>query len=316
MPVIPHATWFFDSVGLLLRADAASSSPASTTWEMDAAEAIGYIEAISEFARSENPRTSFASPLTVALLGGEPIAHPAVLTRVLDCMSKCGLAAEIWTTGAWVQNRDQAEEILAPLQAYMHAIRLSTNSRLMTGVADIQVQNLLEAARALGIVVDIHCGVAPGLPIPRQLLSLEAINNNTSFIHFDPVYDVLSDRDRAASDGGSFISAPSRQRCAEKFGFYIAPGGAVYPCWAGVGYDALRIGDLSRESVAQIVRTATEDRGVTRLRERGPAHLHRERSAEAQAPVADRYLDNCDFHRQFLERAAATTGPTGTGRPR
>ena len=319
MPIIPHAIWFFDSVGLLLRADANSSSPAPFEWEMDVEEAVRYIEAIGVYVASDRRDGGkiFASPLTVGLLGGEPLAQPAALNTLLDCVGSYSLAAEVWTTGAWIRDRAQAEEILTPLRKRVHALRLHTNARLISGPGGLQVETLLAAARAVGIMVDTHCAVAPGLPMPRKLLALETVNNNTSFIHFDPAYDVLTDS-RAAqpeSDGEFFLSSPSRQRCAEKFGFYVAPGGTVYPCWAGVGYDALRIGDLSCDSVADIVHSATIEPGVVRLREHGPRHLYLELSREQMDAQSGRYADNCDFHRQLLGRTSVNAGPAEARRP-
>src|SRR6266540_1510407 len=101
MPIIPHAHSFFDSVGLLLRRDADSSSPAPAEWEMGVEEAVRYVEAIGEFvAEDKRDGTNvFASPLAVGLLGGEPIAKPAALDMVLRCAGSHGLAVEVWTTG-------------------------------------------------------------------------------------------------------------------------------------------------------------------------------------------------------------------------
>ena len=293
MPIIPHAHWFFDAAGLLLGEDTESAE-----WQMTVDEAVRYVEAIGEFAKVDRrERTGvFAAPLPVLLLGGEPISRFDALEVVLKSINAYGLAAEVSTTADWVRDRAQVVDVLTALRPRVYALRLCTDVNAISGEGGARVELLLDAARSVGIVVDIHCAVAPSLPVPRSLLALEVVNNNSSFIHFDAAYDAP----RGEDPDGFYLPVPSRQRCAEKFGFYVTPGGSVYPCLAGAGFAALRIGDLSREGVADIVRAATTDASVERLREQGPHQLYLELPAEQRS---GQYTDNCDFHRQLLRRA-------------
>ena len=89
MPIIPHAHWFFDVVGLLLRADDESSD-----WAMTAGEAVGYVDAIGGFVPADHrDRTGiFASPLPVLLLGGDPIGRLDDLDPILWRSNSFGLA--------------------------------------------------------------------------------------------------------------------------------------------------------------------------------------------------------------------------------
>ena len=307
MPIIPHAFSFFDSVGLLLRRDAGSFAETPLDWQMSLEEAQRYVEGIGQFVRDDRLHSNsvFASPLPVSLLGGDPLADLPALEAMLTSLTSYGLAAEVWTTGSWVVSEAQARDALSAVRAMVHALRVQTSFRLMEGAGARKVEMLLEAARTVGITVDIHCGVTPTIPLARELLALEVVNNGTSFIHTDAALDLLPADRWSVPDDGFFLSAPSRQRCAEKFGFFVAPGGPVYPCLAGVGNDALRIGDLSKQDVASIVSSVRGDEALIQLREHGPRGTDVALLSAEASKLSGRYADNCDFHRQVLAQAAA-----------
>jgi hypothetical protein len=97
------------------------------------------------------------------------------------------------------------------------------------------------------------------------------------------------------------LPEPSRLRCAEKFGFYVAPGGAVFPCSAGVGQPQLRIGQLGQDRAIDVIRAAATRPDLCQLRSRGPRPLYdRIVTSSAATSLRRGYLDPCDFHRHAL----------------
>lgn len=293
MPVIPHAHWLFDSVGLLLRADAASFEETPAQWEMSSPEASRHIAAIGSFYRDDTSSGGdlLPHPLVCALMGAEALAEPEAVLALLDELVSYGMVGELTTTASWVVDRAGTDSVLGALTGRVHALRLQTSRSLLTAPALRQVETLLQSCREHGITVDVHAGVRPGRTLPRELLALEIINQAASFVHVDP--DYAGAVTGADDEPGTWLTGPTRMRCAEKFGFYVAPGGAVYPCLAGVGLPDLQIGNLIEQTVGEIVGSASVDAELARLRWDGPAHLDTD-------DRPGRYLDNCDFHRQLL----------------
>jgi hypothetical protein len=318
VPVVPHAYHFFDSVGLLLRRDAEQADPrtgASAHWEMSPEEARGYIDAIGHYLASpETADVMLPSPTSMALLGGEPLAFPEQLQLLLERTAKHKIAVEVWSTPSWVRDKSHAVDVLTQASAHMHALRIHINRRLLDEAGSQRLEWLLDACRAVGVAIYIRCGVSANYPLPRELFAYEAVNSDSTFLSVLPLRHDQLPVALATNDPGSSeatLSVVPRQRCAEKLGFFVAPGGDVFPCLAGVGVPQLRLGGLQNSSVAQIMATAKRSSVLMQLHACGPAVLYDLPDPDDAGP---RFVDACDFHRTRLLSAPAVTETRRAGR--
>jgi hypothetical protein len=302
MPVIPHAFHFFASAGLLLRTDAHAPVQTNVEWEMSLDEALGYVEKIGQVVVREvdGPRP-LSCPCQISFFGGEPLTRPDDLERLLDRAIAFQMAGEVWTTAAWVRNYDQAYDTLKALHPKVHGLHVHANARLLDRVGLDRIEDLLNAAYAAAVPVHIRCGVGPGFPLPRALLALAPLSSDSSFVHATHIYlDTPPDRE---SNGGAgfYLQEPPRLRCAEKFGFLVLPGGDVFACVAGLGFEQLRLGNLAVQTAAEIVAGALARPDLCRLRASGVRHLFDRIAATfAAGLLRPGYLDPCDFHRHVL----------------
>jgi hypothetical protein len=308
LPVVPHAFSFFGSAALLLRADAHAPYQTDTEWEMSLDEALRYIEKIGAVAGCEiEGSRPLPRPCSISFFGGEPLARPDDLERLLDTALEFRLAGEVWATPAWVESYDQAFELLQRLHPKIHGLYVHTNAKLIERCGMDLMENLLNAAHAAAVPVQIRCGVGPGFPLPRALLALEQISSDSSFVHVTYIYldsapSQQNGRDRDGHELGFYLPEPSRLRCAEKFGFMVMPGGDVYPCLAGLGLEQLRLGNLAEQTAEEVIVSAIMRPGLCRLRATGPRHLFdRIAASPAVKSLRSGYLDPCDFHRHALQ---------------
>jgi hypothetical protein len=163
----------------------------------------------------------------------------------------------------------------------------------------------------LNISFQLHVGVGPGQPFPKELLGLEVINCDTSIIRVEPVRGGQTGPDGVQWPPGYLLDTPPRYaRCAELMGFVIVPGGDVYPCASSVGFPQFRIGNMEMQTVAEIIRSAMTGAELQQLRREGPFFLYQSLRGSNNAKALPRgFVSSCDFHRWILANVSSTEMP-------
>jgi|RhiMetdeSRZDD1v2_1073273.scaffolds.fasta_scaffold89259_4 hypothetical protein len=304
MPLLPQTSAYFDGVRLYLRRDADQEQGFAADWEMGLEEACRYLDQLGEYFRSHQGKkpARFPSPVSLGVCGGEPFLRPNDLDRLLTCSQRNQLIAEVWTTAAWVETEESVFKMLHGFVGRIHAILIYTTRQIIDLIGLESIELLVAAARKLGLGFSIHCAIGPDTPFPRDLLTLESINCDTSILQVVPLSS-LTDGTRPPDPCGSFLleEPPLRRRCAELFSFLIAPGGDVYPCSRGLGLQALRLGSLRSETVEVIIQRTIENRALAKLRADGPYYLYRALKASKDGGLLyPGYVDSCHFHHHAL----------------
>jgi hypothetical protein len=305
MTILPHATRIFDAVGLYLCPDSPQDRAIDADWQMGVDEACGYLDRLGAFLRSDEAEqlAVLPSPTVVRLMGGEPFYRPDDLERVVKSAVQSGMASEIWTTAAWVEDRAGVRDMVRRFQGTVHAIQVTTNRRLIGQTGVERIEMLMEEVRRAEMGFVIRCSVGPGAPLPRELLAFEAFNSDSAFMQVVPLPEITDGSRPPDPDGGRLLLSPppTRRRCASLFAFFVMPGGDAYPCDRGVGMAALRLGSLKDESVSAIMRRTVANAALRKLHDCGPQFLYQAVQAAPEARLLYRgYVDACHFHHHLL----------------
>lgn len=263
-------------------------------------EALTYVSSIGSVVLDGVSETAMLPrPCLLSLLGGEPIVHPEALERLVAEAACYDMAIEVWTTGSWVGDYDETLTTLLHLKKGIQGLRIHLSARILEDVGLPRLERLLVAAEAARLPVWIRCATGPRMPFPREILALESLNSQTSFIHTFPTNEPDDELGSAAAE--FLLPTPSRMRCAAKFAFFVTPGGDAFPCLGGLGLDALRVGNLKLQPAAEIIAAIRDRTDLCALHRAGPGSLF-DRLAASQVASSLRhgYLDPCDFHRHAL----------------
>ena len=302
MPLNGARPAFFGSVALFL------GNRSSHGWQISAAKACEYLDRIAECQRTASPAEPpvLPNPSGLYISGAEPFAQLDDLELLLDCAARAKMPAEVVTTAFWVDSEATANALLERLRKRLHLLTIMTGRGEIDRYGLAALEQLLLAARRFNLSIQIHVGVGPDEPFPKEILGLEVINCDTSVIRVEPVIGGPAPPGGFQWPKGYQLDAPPRfARCAELMGFVIAPNGDVYPCASGVGFPQLRLGNLEAQSVREIMRSAMAKTELVQLRNQGPFFLFEDwRRSPQPAALSGGYLSTCDFHRQLLAGAA------------
>ena len=294
MPLNGARTTFFGSVALIL------GPRTSRKWQMSAARACHYLDGIGEYLREDHTST-LPNPTGLYISGAEPFSQLEDLEALLGCAARNKMASEVVTTVFWAESLTAAVEVLKRLRPHLHLLTIFINRADLTRFGVVFLENALLAARQLNLSFQIHVGLEPGQPFPREILGLEVVNCDTSVIRVEPTRGAVRQQGIEWPSEYLLTAPPRYARCAELMGFVVVPGGDVYPCAGGVGIKQLCLGNLETDTVATIAQKATARAELRQLRNQGPFFLYEEsqRSPALTSPSPG-YLSSCDFHRQWL----------------
>lgn len=304
---IKHDKEYFTSIALKLRAGA-TNIVGGATWQMGVEEACGYLDALGGFFAAADGCGAgwMPRPTPLQIYGGEPFDAIEDLRTVLQTARRNAMVGEIWTVGAWAIDDEVVRERFDRIAGYVHALVVCVPPGPADESALERITRLMRESRQRDISVCLRCSTAPGAPVPREIFALDSVNERISFIIIGADYDAYDVAVRQGVKPEQLLSAPPRhRRCAELFQLVVLPGGDVYPCDAGAGLDALRLGSLHTASVDEIMARLRGDTDMSRLRDRGVYAVYR-LLVDAGAPenVCAPYVDACHFHRKLLSDPA------------
>jgi hypothetical protein len=227
------------------------------------------------------------------------------LETLLEGATRNRMSAEVVTTVFWVDSQATAERVLERFRKRLHLLTIMTSRGEIDRHGIAAIDQLLQAARKVNLSIQIHVSVRPDEPFPKELLQLEVINCDTSVIRVEPVIGGSLPQGFEWPEGYLLKEPPRYARCAELMGFVIAADGDVYPCASGVGFPQLRLGNLQKQTVREIMRSAMAKADLGKLRNQGPFFLYEDwRQSSAPVSLPGGYLSSCDFHRQLLAGTA------------
>jgi radical SAM protein with 4Fe4S-binding SPASM domain len=293
---------FLGGVGLSLGPDGTSGD-----WQIGIDTAIGFLNRVGEFLRGDAAPALLGLPYPTRLqiAGCEPFSAPDDLDNLLTAALANGMRAEVTTHISWVESYDHALALLTRFKDKIHPLSVFVTQRHIETYGLSALANLAEAVRSLRMNININCGMIPGSPFPKAILSLAALNSHTTVIRSFPVFSQAELSDPSPSIARFLLPEPPiRRRCSDAMGLLISPQGEVYPCSRGFGLESLRLGNLNTDSVEDMVRFAISSRFLRKLHREGPYFLYQAcKSSPAGCFLRDGYIDPCDFHRH------ATTEP-------
>jgi len=302
--IVPHSTSVFNAVTLCLRRDGVISHLPQTDWQTSADRACDHLTKVGEFLRGDRPDGVFPSPLELRIVGAEPFANVGALREILLCAQANKMIGHVWTTGRWATDEASTQAVLDRLTGLIHAVTLHTGAPAIDEIGIAPLERLIRVLRGNKLGTVIECAVGPNSRLPLELFALDIVNSTSSFIRIVPAApDADAGTGPQQGDDDFFLPAPQQfDRCAERFSFTVLPNGDVYPCLKGIGFEAMMLGSLSRQSMTEIVDTAQQNTALARLRNEGPAHLFE--LARAAAPGIDdlRFADSCQLHTGLLAR--------------
>jgi Iron-sulfur cluster-binding domain len=307
MPLNGAKQAFFGSVALVL------GNRSSVHWQIPVEKTCEYLDRIREFQR-----TSFASeplglpdPAGLYISGAEPFTQIDDLEKLLDCAAHNKMMVEVVSSVSWADSDATTDAVLRRLARKMQLLTILTGREEVDRHGLVALERLLLATRRFNMSFQLHVGVGLGQPFPKELLSLEVLNCDTSVIRVEPVSGGQADKNGSRWPQGYLLDTPPRYaRCAELMGFVIVPGGDVYPCSSSIGFTQFRIGNMETQTVQEILQSATANAELQKLRSEGPFFLYQSMRDSKQAGALPRgFVSSCDFHRWILANALSTEKP-------
>jgi len=295
---------FFGSLALSI------GSRPNTQWQMTSEEACDYLDRVGEYRRGvpSGERSGLPGTIGLCVSGAEPFAQVDDLEILLECAARNNMMTEVVSTVFWVDSDATADRVLERFRKRLHVLTVLTSRGEVDRFGIAALDRLLLAARRHHLTFQIAIAVSPSEPFPKELLGLEVVNCDTSVMRVEPVLEEPRQGSVEWPQGYLLDAPPRYGRCAEMMGLVIVPGGDVYPCSSGIGFPQLRLGNLQKQTVREIVSEAMARTDLERLRNQGPFFLFEDwRSSDRPAPLAGGFLSSCDFHRRLL----AHTAPAG-----
>ena len=302
MPLNGARPAFFGSVALVL------GNGSSTHWQTTLERTCGYLDRIREFqrTRSAGDPAVLPSPAGLYISGAEPFSQIEDLEGLLDRAAQNGMMAEVVSSAFWADSDAAIDAVLKRVGRKINLLTILAGRKELDRYGLATLERLLLAVRRCNMNFQLHVGVGPSQPFPKELLSLEVINCDTSVIRVDPVSGGQTARSCDRLPQGYLLQSPPKYaRCAELMGFVIVPGGDVYPCMSGIGCTQLRIGNMETQTVQEIVQTAMHSDALRKLRNEGPFFLFEVLRNSRDAGTLPRgFVSSCDFHRWLLAKAS------------
>jgi hypothetical protein len=307
MPLNGAKLAFFGSVALVL------GKRSSVHWQIPVEKTCEYVDRIREFqqTRSVGEQLGLPDPAGLYVSGAEPFAQIDDLEKLLDRAAQNKMMVEVVSSAFWADSEAATDAVFKRLARKIQLLTIVTGRKLLDRYGLGTLERLLLAARRFNMSFQLHVGVGPGQPFPKELLGLEVINCDTSVIRIEPDSSGQGDKDGPQWPQGYLLETPPRYaRCAELMGFVIAPAGDVYPCSSSVGFTQFRIGNLEMQTVREIVQSAIANAELQRLRGEGPFFLYQAMRDSGQTEALPRgFVSSCDFHRWTLANAPSTGMP-------
>ena len=271
MPLNGARPAFFGSVALVL------GNGSSARWQATLERTCEYLDRIREFqrTRSAGDPPGLPSPTGVYISGAEPFSQIEDLESLLDRAAQNGMMAEVVSSPFWADSDAAIDAVMKRVGRKINLLTILAGRKEVDCYGLATLERLLLAVRRCNMNFQLHVGVGPSQPFPKELLGLEVINCDTSVIRVDPVSDGQTAGSCDRWPRGYLLESPPKYaRCAELMGFVIVPGGDVYPCLSGIGYTQLRIGNMETQTVQEIMQTAMHSDALRKLRNEGPFFLY------------------------------------------
>jgi hypothetical protein len=304
MPLNGAKLAFFGSVALVL------GNRSSVQWQITVEKACEYLNRIRDFQRacSAGDPLGLPDPAGLYISGAEPFAQIDDLEKLLDQAAQNKMPAEVVSSVSWADSEATVNAILGRLRGKIQLLTILTGREEIDRHGLAALDRLLLATRRFNMSFQLHVGVGSGQAFPKELLSLEVVNCDTSVIRVEPVNSVQTGKNGSQWPQGYLLDTPPRYaRCAELMGFVIVPGGDVYPCASSIGFTEFRIGNMETETVQEIVLNAMTTAELQKLRSEGPFFLYQSLRDSKQAGAIPRgFVSSCDFHRWMLTNASST----------
>ena len=275
-----------------------SSSPRRRE-EVDTATAQQWMEQIGQYR----------SIRVVALTGGEPFLNRSRLRAVLEVAHRFELLVDVVTSCHWATSPARAAEVLAALPPISN-VSLSADKYHLEFVPLERVRNAAEAALARGIAVGVFLVVEsdddPFLSHFRQAMG------ETLYAQMAKIVERVHPAGRAAESAAIHrstrtvrLEALPELGCSAAAIPVICPDGRVMACCGDTmadprRWESLTMGDLHRESLADVFARIEGRRLVHALRILGPKRLAQLASRELGEEIFARWYQKhniCDICR-------------------
>jgi hypothetical protein len=278
----------------------------TSEWAMSGDEACGYVESLAAFHNDHAAgqlRSALPDPIPLYVSGSRPFAQPDDLERLLGCARQHGMPVELATDAAWAQDWAAAEEILQRVGSQIHLLTISTCRSDLDTYGLSALERILEFGRRNEVGTQVLIEIDASNPLPKELFALDVINSDSSAFRVEAMAEGVRADGSDVQWPAEYLlpSPPKYARCAGLMGFVIAAGGDVYPCASSVGFAQMSLGNLRRQSVAEILAAAVGKPKLLNLRDSGPYFLYDAwQSSQRPEDLPTGYLNACDFHRRLL----------------